>query len=74
MVILLKGYWCLSMNPGEDCESDVIAIFNSQKDLDKHISSNGIILGKVTQSYEEEPSITADKEWYFTQKLDENSH
>ena len=59
------------MNPGEDCQSDVIAIFDSQVDLDKHISSNGIELGKVTLVYEDEDQLTGDKEWYFTQTLKE---
>ena len=69
--ILLKGYWDFSMNPGEDCQSDVIAIFDSQKNLDEHISSNGIELGNVTLVYEDEDELTGDKEWFFTQELKE---
>jgi len=72
--ILLMGYWYFSMNTGEDCESDVVAIFDSQKDLDKYISEKGIELGKVKLTYADEDRITGDKEWYYTQELttDEN--
>ncbi len=54
MVILLKGHWYFSMNPGEDCESDVIATFENRGSMNYYIRQKGIELGKTTKTYEDE--------------------
>jgi len=74
-IILLENYWYYSQNAGEECESQVIAIFTSEEDYDIYLSDNnitdayfncGMYLGESVND-----PIEDDRCWYSKQVLED---
>ena len=74
MTVLLKAYWSMGMNVGEDCESEVVRCFSNREKLDIYLESINADLNVPTYSYpdDEENDYRSDKEWYYIQEIEDD--
>jgi len=74
-IILLENYWYYSQNAGEECESQVIAVFASEEDYATYLEDNNITdayfdCGMYLGEYVDD--LTDDRCWYSKQILEDN--
>jgi len=71
MIVLLIADWYFSMNAGEDCESHVVAVFNTEDEYEKYLIDNHITEREFNSDYlmGEEPRDNQWTSWYFRQDV-----
>ncbi len=72
MIILLQADWYFSMNAGEDCESQVIGVFDTEDEYHKYLTDNHITDRQFNRDYlmGEEPYDNQWLSWYYTERFE----
>jgi len=71
MIILLQANWFFSQNPGSDCESNVVAVFNNKTEYDTYLVNNHITPDQFDHHLNlgEEVKSCDDLCWYHKQTI-----
>jgi len=72
VIILLQANWYCSQNPGDECESDVIAVFNTEKEYEAYVAkyySNPLWFNYNTYNDQKDSDLCGDKSWLYTRRI-----